>query len=128
MTSNLEEAYLDKHMFNISIDDIISAGREQSMRISHEATDGFVGDRQVTVTYNQYCHRESVLRSIVNAIFDHGDKVTICGDVNVRPQSGSESTYDMFVSFRVDPDSIVMSKPVEETNETGSSPAPVPED
>ena len=115
-------------MFDISVQDIILAGREQSMRISHEASDGFIGDRQVTVTYNDCCHRESVLRSIVNAIFDYGDKVTICGDVKVRSHKEDETTFDMFVSFRVDPDSIVMSKSVEESNETGSSSTPVPED
>lgn len=114
-------------MYDISVQDIIRAGREQSMRISHEASDGFIGDRQVTVTYNECCHRESVVRSIVNSIFDYGDKVTICGDVRFRAHEEDESTFDMFVSFRIDPDSIVMSKSVEETNETGSSSAPVPE-
>lgn len=114
-------------MFDISVQDIILAGREQSMRISHEAADGFMGDRQVTVTYNDCCHRESVLRSIVNGIFDYGDKVTIYGGVNVRAHAEDETTFDIFVSFRIDPDSIVMSKSVEESNETGSSSAPVPE-
>ncbi|AXG66558.1 hypothetical protein JA33_154 [Dickeya phage vB_DsoM_JA33] len=111
-------------MYDITLEDIIRTGRDQSMRISVESTPGFNGDRQVTVTYNQYCHKQSVVRSIVSELFDAGDKVTIFGDIQIRKRDDSEA-YDAFLNYSVDPDSITIRKDLEETDETGSSSTPV---
>lgn len=110
-------------MYDITLEDIISAGRDLSMRISVETSPGFSGDRRLTVSYNEYCHKSSVVRSIVSELFDAGDKVTIFGELNIH-ESDDGKTYDAFLSYSVDKDSITI-RDKEETDEAGSDPTPV---
>lgn len=112
--------------YEISVEDIIRAGRDNGMRISHETASGFMGDRQVTVTFNSKCPKGQTVSAIIGALSDHGDKITIFGDVTTIPQAGDNpfGNVDCTVSFRVDRDSISKSQKETSLNETGSDSVP----
>lgn len=108
-------------MNDITVQDIVSAGQDQGMRISVEANPGFIGDKQVTVTYrDENCLKENIARTLVSALFDHGDKITIYGDVHFVTNKDNAKYLDAYVNFRVDVDSTVTREELEEENETGS--------
>jgi len=113
-------------MYEISVEDIIRAGRDNDMRISRETASGFMGDRQVTVTYNQKCAKGSIVSAVIGALLDHGDKVTIFGDVITVLQESDNpfKNINVTVNFRVDRDSISKSQKETSLNETGSDSVP----
>lgn len=113
-------------MYEISVEDIIRAGRDNGMRISHETASGFMGDRQVTVTCNSKCAMSQTVSALVGALSDHGDKITIFGDAKSISQAGDNpfGNVDITVSFRVDRDSISKSQKETSLNETGSDSVP----
>lgn len=97
----------------ITLDEVIAACRRLNIRVTQETADGFTGDRNVTVSFNNYCHSGSVIHSLANALFDAGIKLTIYGDIKIHK---TDDSYDATINFSVDKDSIY----VESKNESGS--------